>query len=252
MRIVMLLLLALSVLAAQAPLDVAAAQKRPSGAVKEAQVPVGKGGAQTPSPATLFPPASLAPVGEAEQKALREAAAAYGKKDYAKASAVLTPLAESGSARAAFSLGLMAVRGHGMIMSTETAEKWWIQSAKGGFPDAQYHLGIMYHQALRGARNPELIAHLWNMAAGQGQGDAMFGLGFMYRAGDGVAKNAKKSLKMFSDAAALGHPGAAYELGLMYKYGRGGIAKDAGKARTYLEKAAAAGVVQAQRELAKK
>lgn len=211
----------------------------------------GKDAGKAPSYAEIFPATKLAPSTEKETVALREASAAYGKGDYAKAVSLLVPLAEGGSARAAFSLGLMAMRGHGMPMSTEKAERWWGQSAKGGFPDAQYHLGIMHHQALRGARDPELIAHLWNLAAAQGQGDAMFGLGFMYRAGDGVPKDLKKSAAMFTRAADLGHPGARYELGLMYKYGRGGAAKDAAKAREYLKKAAEAGVSRAERELSR-
>jgi len=210
--------------------------------------------ADKPAPGMLDPASftsvKLPPATQEELAALREAAAAYNRRDYAKAAAILTPVAEKGSARAAFSLGLMAMRGHGMPLSTETAEKWWIRSARGGFPDAQYHLGFLHHQSMRGARNPELVARLWTLAAAQGQGDAMYGLGFMYRAGDGIAKDQKKSLKMFTDAAGLGHPGAAYELGLLYKYGRGGVAKDTAKAKQLLQKAAAAGSVQARQELA--
>ncbi len=200
--------------------------------------------------AASFKAVKLPPASAEEIAGLREAATAYDKRDYAKAISLLQPLAEKGSARAAFSLGLMAVRGHGMPMSTEVAEKWWVRSAKGGFPDAQYHLGFMYHQGLRGGRNPELIAKLWSLAAAQGQGDAMFGMGYMYRAGDGVPKDLKKSLKMFTGAADLGHPGAAYEAGLMYKYGRAGASKDTAKARMYLKKAADAGVAPAKQELA--
>jgi TPR repeat protein len=220
-------------------------------AKKAASAPVVKGGAPVqPNPAAMFPDVALPRATPEESSKLRESAAAYGKKDYGTAIAVLTPMAETGSARAAFSLGLMAIRGHGMPMSTEVAERWWIRSAKGGFPDAQYHLGFMYHQGLRGGRNPELVARLWSLAAARGQGDAMYGMGFMYRAGDGVPKDAKKSLRMFTDAADLGHPGAACEAGLMYKYGRGGASRDAGKARAYLKRAADAGLPQARRELA--
>lgn len=200
--------------------------------------------------AASFKFVKLPPPTPEETAALREASTAYGKRDYAKAVSVLTPFAEGGSPRAAFSLGLMAMRGHGMLMSTEMAEKWWIRSAQGGFPDAQYHLGFMYHQGLRGARNPEVIARLWSLAAEQGQGDAVFGLGYMYRAGDGVPRDIKKSAKMFMDAAKMGHPGAAYELGLMYKYGRAGVAKDTAKARENLQKAVDAGIPQAKQELA--
>ncbi len=200
--------------------------------------------------AASFKASKLAVASPEEITKLRESAAAYEKRKYADAIAILTPLAESGSARAAFSLGLMAMRGHGMPMSTETAERWWVRSARGGFPDAQYHLGFMYHQGLRGGRNPELIAKLWSYAAEQGQGDAMYGLGYMYRAGDGVPRDLNKSLKMFTDAANLGHPGAAYEVGLVYKYGQAGTAKDVTKARTYLIRAANAGVTPARQELA--
>lgn len=214
---------------------------------------VGQGAAKNRTGETpVFTAEKLAPATQEELAGLRQASDAYGAQDFGKAVAILTPLAESGSARAAFSLGLMAVRGAGMPMSTEVAERWWRRSAKGGFPDAQYHLGIMHHQALRGARDPEFIAQLWTLAAASGHGDAMLGLGFMYRAGDGVKKDLAKSLRMFTDAASLGHPGAAYELGLMYKHGRGGVKKDAAKSKQYLEQAAKAGMSQAQQELAKK
>ncbi len=210
-----------------------------------------KGGAPAPDLAAMFPAVTLPQASSGEIAKLRSAAAAYEKRDYAGAVAILTPAANAGSARAAFSLGLMAIRGHGMPMSTEVAERWWVMSAKGGFPDAQYHLGFMYHQGIRGARNPELIARLWSLAAAQGQGDAMYGMGFLYRAGDGVPKDAKKSLKMFTDAADLGHPGAAYEAGLLYKYGGAGAPKDPGKAGAYLKKAADGGVPQARQELSR-
>lgn len=197
-----------------------------------------------------FTAVKLPPATEGEIKGLREAAALYEKQDYAKTVSILTPLADKGSARAAFSLGLMAMRGHGMPMSTESCEKWWIRSARGGFPEAQYQLGFMLHQGLRGPRNPELVARLWSLAATQGQGDAMYGLGFMYRAGDGVARDGKKSLAMFTDAAGLGHPGAAYEAGLLFKYGREGAPKNPARAKQYLKKAADAGSPDARRELA--
>lgn len=224
-----------------------------AGAAPAGQNKGGKQAAQKKGPVTLDPALFTAvklPVASQEElTVLRDSAAAYGKGDYAKAVSLLTPAAEKGSARAAFSLGLMAMRGHGMPLSTENAEKWWIRSARGGFPDAQYHLGFMHHRSLRGPRNPELVAKLWSLAAAQGQGDAMYWLGFLYRSGDGVAKDAKKSLKMFTDAANLGHPGAAYEVGLLYKYGRGGVTKNTAKAKQLLQKAAAAGSVQARQEL---
>jgi len=231
--------------------DVAlAAEKAPAKKAVAAKTEKGtQAGSVEPSWKELFPTVKLLPASEQETAGLREAAAFYGMKDYVKAMAILTPLAEAGSARAAFSLGLMAMRGHGVPMSTEVAERWWIKSSKGGFPDAQYHLGFMHHQSLRGGRNPKLIAHLWSLAAAQGQGDAMYGLGFMYAAGDGVTKDLKKSLKMFTDAADLGHPDAASKVGVAYKYGRDGATKNAAKAKIYLEKAADAGMPQARQEL---
>ena len=159
-----------------------------------------------------FAAVRLAQATPEEMAKLQEASQVYAVKDYARAVNILTPLAESGSARAAFSLGLMAMRGHGMSISIETAENWWICSAQGGFPDAQFHLGFMYHNGLCGGRNPILIARLWSLAAEQGQGDAMYKMGFMYLVGDGVPKDLQKSREMFTNAANLGHPGAIEEL----------------------------------------
>lgn len=244
LRIVLVLVVSLCLCPVVSPGAAAAREARPAA----------KRGAQTTraEESPVFTADTLAPATREELAGLRRASDAYAKEKYAEAIAILTPLAESGSARAAFSLGLMAVRGKGMPMSTEVAEYWWFRSAKGGFPDAQYHLGIMHHQALRGPRNPEFIAQLWKLAAASGQGDAMFGLGFMYRAGDGVEKDPQKSLAMFTEAARMGHPGAAYELGLMYTYGRGGVQKDAARGKQYLDQAARAGMSQAQRDPAGK
>lgn len=235
--------------AVAAPCRADAAEKAAGGvgaARTAGKVPAGSAGTRSGGAVKALSPAT-----PEEREALKAASDAYGGKDYARSVRILTPLAQKGSARAAFSLGLMAMRGHGMPMSTETAEKWWKQAADGGLPEAQYQLGLMYHQGLRGTRNPKAVADLWSGAAAQGQGDAMYGLAYMYRAGDGVAKDLGKSAGMFMDAAMLGHPGAMYELGMMYRYGAGGMPKDAAKGREWLQKAAAAGVPQAGQELSR-
>lgn len=186
---------------------------------------------------------------EAAKAVMREASDAYGKRDFAKAIALLTPEAEKGNAHASFSLGLMAVRGDGMPMSVETAAVWWQMSAEGGHPDAMYHLGRLYFQGLIG-RDIALAREWWTRAADAGQGDAMFALAQVLRAGDGGEPDPKGAAARFTQAANLGHPMAMYQLALMYREGDG-VAKDAGKAASWMRKAAAAGLPEAKQELGK-
>ncbi len=58
--------------------------------------------------------------------------------------AELLALAEQGSAKAQFNLGLMYADGEGVSQNDAEAVNWYRKAAEQGLADAQYNLGVMY------------------------------------------------------------------------------------------------------------
>ena len=115
--------------------------------------------------------------------------AAFESKAFARAAALLGPLAEAGN------------------------------------PEAQHRLGIIYQNGLGMARN-ELLAYKWmQMAAKQDHALAQHGMGFMYLEGDCVSANGAKAVTWFEKAAKQGLAGSQATLGRMYTEGLG-VEKD--------------------------
>lgn len=107
-------------------------------------------------------------VADKEQTVLKEAQAAYYKKDYATALQGFQILADRGNARAEFFLAEMYLNGAGVKQD--------------------------YAQALKLAR----------AAAEQGSAEAQYTLGGMYERGQGVPQDAQQALMWYSLSAATG------------------------------------------------
>ncbi|MGB6810571.1 MAG: tetratricopeptide repeat protein, partial [Pseudolabrys sp.] len=73
-----------------------------------------------------------------------DAAAAYGKGDYATALQLFRPLADQGMARAQAILGVMYANGQGVPKSDTEAMKWYRLAADQGDAGAQTALGVIY------------------------------------------------------------------------------------------------------------
>jgi uncharacterized protein len=80
----------------------------------------------------------------------------------------------------------------------------------------------------------------------------MYNLAMLYEYGWGVAEDYAKAYRLYKEAADKGEARAMMRLGVLYRYGLGRVVtKDAGKARSWLERAAAAGEPEAMRELSR-
>ena len=71
-----------------------------------------------------------------------EAKTAYEKGDYARAAALVRPLAEQGRAWAQFTLGVMHQYGKVVPQDDQKALAWYRKSAEQGYADAQYKMGL--------------------------------------------------------------------------------------------------------------
>lgn len=86
----------------------------------------------------------LAPPADAGQ--LEDARDAYNKGEFAKALALLKPLAESGVAEAQYSIGVIYAFGEGVPLDYAEAMKWFLMAADQSEPMALLNIGTMYIQ----------------------------------------------------------------------------------------------------------
>lgn len=178
-----------------------------------------------------------------------EGRAAFLKKDYAKALAILKPLAEQGDAKAEVTLGIMYDYGYGIGRDGDKAIEWYKKAAMQGIPAVQHDLGVKYYNGAGVKQDYAEAVKWWRMAAENGLPDSQYNLGLMYSRGLGVNKDDAEARKWYEKAAAQGHKQAEYSLAVMYAFGKG-TATDFAKAAEWFRKAAEQGMSQAQFNLA--
>ncbi|WP_447412430.1 tetratricopeptide repeat protein, partial [Clostridium perfringens] len=74
----------------------------------------------------------------------RKGDAAFLAKNYSDAYELWKPLADSGSARAQYDLGLLYDHGFGVPNDHAKAVEWYRKSAAQGYAQAELNLGVMY------------------------------------------------------------------------------------------------------------
>ncbi len=136
---------------------------------------------------------------------------AYYSGRYETAYTILKPLAEQGSTRAQFRLGVMYLRGRGVDQNldagTNLIKKAFPQiqnAAVAGAAWAQADLGSLYQTGLLVAKNDKEAVRWYRAAAEQGYAGAQTNLGAMYADGKGVAQNRIEAVKWLKLAAEQG------------------------------------------------
>ena len=122
---------------------------------------------------------------------------AYNNKNYMNA---ITYYKLSENAGAQYNLGLIYEYGKGVKKNYKEALKWYILSAKQGYPSAQYNVGFMYHSGKGTEQNYKEALKWYELSAKQGKAKAMNNLGHMYLEGNGVLQDYKKAEKYFKQA----------------------------------------------------
>jgi TPR repeat protein len=149
--------------------------------------------------AALCAPAAAGPLEEAND--------AYREKAYAKAAALVRPLAEKGDADAQYFLGTLYIEGTGVEQNDATATLWFERAANQGNAAAQYNLGASYATGA-GVKQSDVDAAKWfRRAADQGMAFAQLNLGLLYAAGNGVPQDNVEAFKWLEIAFAGLPPG---------------------------------------------
>ncbi len=152
--------------------------------------------------------------------ALGDAQIALVAKDYTKAVALLTPLAEKNNVRAKALLAPLIFRGAGVDKDTNKGIAMIMDAASQGDEDAK-----------------KIAVDLNHELAKNGDEKAMYNMGYMCLNGWGGEIESGQCLKWLEDAANLGHANSAKFLAHIYKNGKYGVTADQKKADEWTQKA---------------
>jgi TPR repeat protein len=158
-------------------------------------------------------------------------AGACARADDAELFQKLTTIAEQGSAKAQYHLGLFYKNGIGTKKNPRRAFEWFQTAAASGDPLASYKVGCYYAGQLPGPvrvdEDKALSAKL--IAAMAGFGLAQSDVGFMYA----LRQNFAEAIKWWSAAAAQGDVRSLVNLSDFYRMGLG-VPKDEVQALTFM------------------
>lgn len=134
---------------------------------------------------------------------------AIGRRDFAAAQKIFTPLAEAGDVAAQVNLGNLYMKGLGVEQNYPLALRWYRAAAEQGERMAQTKLGILHYFGLGTDKNSAEAARWFKKAAGQGEIRAQSILGSLYASGDGVAKDLALAFYWYTMAEEQGDAEAA-------------------------------------------
>ncbi|WP_169577696.1 SEL1-like repeat protein [Sinimarinibacterium sp. CAU 1509] len=138
--------------------------------------------------------------------------AAFRQGDYAKAYQIWLPMADSGDARAQFSVGTLMARGQGVEKNELLAVAWFLRSAEQRYALAQYSLGVMRDEGIGIPRDDAEARRWYALAAEQGNASAQANLCQMYASGEGGDKEPAKAMDWCKKSAATGNQVSAATL----------------------------------------
>jgi len=108
---------------------------------------------------------------------VEQGVAFYDDEDYAKAKAILLPLAEAGYPKAMSMVGKMIKFGSGFTKDVTLACDWYERSAKAGYGIGMYNLSICYNQGIGGRPKDKKQMLYWRTkGANNGSTHAMINL----------------------------------------------------------------------------
>ena len=164
------------------------------------------------------------------------------EKDEKEAAKWITKSAEQGDAKAQYSLGVYYLDGFGVEKDEKEAVKWLTKSAEQGNAHAKKVLEENSGRAE--AYSAELVKRA---QAGDAEAQFLLGNGYYYGS-HGLTINYKEAVKWLAKSAAQGYTRARLTLGVCYFDGKG-VAKNEKEALKCWTKAAEEGDVDAQLEL---
>lgn len=161
----------------------------------------------------------------------------------------LQKAAENGYAKAWYNLGLLYKEGVGATQNQEKAIGCFEKAAKGGYDAAWNTWGGMVMQGKGTPQDYPLAISIFQQGADKGIGGCIYSLGYLHYKGFGFSQDYAKAIQLFELAAEKRSAVAMYMLGLCYRNGYG-VTIDTEKAKYWLNKSAALGFKNSEKELA--
>lgn len=202
----------------------------------------------------------------------------YKENDYQQAFRLFQKVADQGSGRANFFLGVMYAEGAGVKQDNNKAIEFFKKSADSGNYSSMYNLGKMFEKEgvtqdydsavkwYKWAATSNQIEEIaktalvelddkatkeYKKAANLGDTDAMYHLGWMYAQGkEGASQDYNKAIEWYQKAVDLGHVQAMNELGYIYENGQG-IPQNKKQAINLYKKAVDLGNLDAKKNLSR-
>jgi localization factor PodJL len=136
--------------------------------------------------------------------------------------AKLAALANGGNVRAESALGFAYLDGtNGIAVNEAEGARWLERAANSGDAMAAYRLGTLYERGHGVPTNVQKAIQLYGIAAKQGNRKAMHNLAVAFADGAGVPKNLQQAADWFTKAANLGLPDSQFNLAVLYERGMG-------------------------------
>lgn len=174
------------------------------------------------------------------------------KQDDAQAISLLHKAADRGYMAAEESLGIFAETGVGMSQPAPAeALQWYEKAARQGSNDAATNIALMYANGKGVGKDAAQAVNWFQHAAEGGEASAQYNLALMYARGEGVPKDYHEAIRWLTAAADQNVVPAMLDLAeFSMRPPDPTLTQDVAKAVKYYEKAADAGNVLAQVNLA--
>ena len=134
----------------------------------------------------------------------------------------LTALASGGNVKAQAVLGFSYLDGtNGLTVNEAEGARWLERAANSGDAMAAYRLGTLYERGHGVPTNTKKADELYGIAAKQGNRKAMHNLAVAFAEGSGVPKNLQQASQWFTRAAEMGLSDSQFNLAVLYERGMG-------------------------------
>ena len=125
----------------------------------------------------------------------RDGVEAYRNGDYRTAFQEWKLLAANGHSKAQSNLGLLYLRGQGVVKNEEFALEWFEKAAGQGLVTAQFNLGILYSR-IKGSLRSQTKSTKWYLSAAEAEhATARYHLAKRYERGLGAERDAVEALR---------------------------------------------------------
>ena len=134
----------------------------------------------------------------------------------------LTALASGGNVKAQAVLGFSYLDGtNGLSVNEAEGARWLERAANAGDAMAAYRLGTLYERGHGVPTNAKKADELYGIAAKKGNRKAMHNLAVAFAEGSGVPKNLQQASQWFTRAAEMGLSDSQFNLAVLYERGMG-------------------------------